>query len=72
MTTLASSGVYVKITSIAEEKEQKPRDATYTIKFMGRKRSEGVELNEHVYGFVTITNKVRYAHFNFKRWIMEK
>ena len=54
---LASTGLFVKITSIAEEKGQTPRDATYTIKFMGRRKEEGVELNEHVYGFIPITTR---------------
>jgi hypothetical protein len=38
MTQLASSGVFVKITSKAEEPGQKARDATYTIKFNGRRK----------------------------------
>ena len=54
VTQLATTGVYVRITSEPEENGGKARDATYTIKFNGRKKAEGIELNEHVYGFVPL------------------
>lgn len=40
----AAEGLYVKITSTAQD-GQEARDTTYTIKFSGRRKSEGVELN---------------------------
>ena len=39
---LATTGVYVKITSKPKENGQSARDATYTIKYMSRKKAEGV------------------------------
>jgi hypothetical protein len=42
ITQLATTGVFVKMVASAEEKGQIPRDATYTIKFTGRKKSDGV------------------------------
>ena len=42
---LATTGVYVKITSSAKSDGKGARDSTYTIKFLGRKKAEGVELN---------------------------
>ena len=65
----AAKGLYVKITSTAQD-GQEPRDTTYTIKFNGRRKSEGIELNEHVYGFIALKEQ-RFAYFNFKKWISE-
>jgi hypothetical protein len=45
--------------------------AMYTIKYVARESNVAIELNEHVYGFVPFlpANKVRYAYFNYKKWI---
>lgn len=45
----SNEGLYIRIK--AQEK-----DATYTIKFVGRKKADSIELNENVYGFIEIHN----------------
>lgn len=65
----AAGGLYVKITSTSQD-GQEARDTTYTLKFTGRRKTEGIELNEHVYGFIALKGQ-RFAYFNFKKWISE-
>ena len=48
----------------------KDRDATYTIKYIGRNEADSIELNEHVYGFIPFY-QVKFAHFDFRRWAAE-
>lgn len=57
------NGLFIRVKSIK-------RDGTYTIKYVGRKNNDPVELNEHVYGFIPINN-TKFAYFDFKRWISE-
>ena len=45
VTQLATTGIYLKITSKQEEQGSSARDATYTIKFKSRNKAEGIELN---------------------------
>lgn len=60
---LIKDGLFIKVTS-------QDKDATFTLKFVGRKQTESVELNQHVYGFIPLQD-VKFAHFNFKRWKAE-
>ena len=32
----------------------KDRDATYSVKFVGRKKADSIELNENIYGFIPV------------------
>lgn len=47
------------------------RDATYSVKFVGRKKADSIELNENIYGFIQVEGEGRFAHFDFKRWAEE-
>lgn len=63
ITHLVKSGIFINVVT-------DKRDATFTIKFVGRKSADSVELNEHVYGFIPIL-KTKFAHFNYMRWVEE-
>lgn len=36
--------------------KNKDRDATYSVKFVGRKKTDSIELNENIYGFIQVEN----------------
>ena len=47
------------------------RDATYTLKYVGRSLKSPIQLHEHIYTFVSIEKDARYCYFNFKNWLQE-
>lgn len=47
------------------------REATYTVKFVGREEDGRIQLNEHIYSFIPVVEQ-RIAHFNYRRWVIEK
>ena len=56
-------GIFIRVRA-------KERDATYTIKYVGRNEADSIELNEHVYGFIPFY-RTKFAHFDFRRWASE-
>lgn len=55
-------GIFIRV-------QTERKDATYTLKYVGRSLKFPIELNEHIYTFVLIEKNERFCYFNFKNWM---
>lgn len=47
------------------------KSASFTFKYSARKYNSPVEMNEHVYSFIPVEGRSRFAWFNFRHWASE-